>query len=167
MLIFILTKLTWQKLSRDPTNFYCHSFSINLFIFTAFRVIKQQFQTLWLQSSVSTSEYFCSLGWTYCLELQNTSLCILTLVGQVMSMSVRVRVRYPKFICFVETYWQLAIFDIGNLLILNPQNLYLQGCQYLCKTWHVCTWAVYPHTSDKVKIKDKDLKTKLSICIEL
>ena len=53
MLIFILTKLTWQKLSRDPTNFYCHSFSINLFIFTAFRVIKQQFQTLWLQTSVS------------------------------------------------------------------------------------------------------------------
>ena len=103
------------------TNFYFHSFSINLFIFTAFRVIKQQFQTLWLQSSVSTSGHFCSLGWTYCLELQNTYLCILTLVGQVMSMSVRVR--YPKFICFVETYWQLAIFDIGNLLILNPQNL--------------------------------------------
>ena len=28
----------------------------------------------------------------------------------------------------------LTTGNIGNLLILNPQNLYLQGCQYLCKT---------------------------------
>ena len=158
MLIFILTKLTWQKLSRDPTNFYCHSFSINLFIFTAFRVIKQQFQTLWLQTSVSQAGHivwnFKTLPSAYWHLLDKSWVWVWGWGIQSLFALWRLIDNWQYLILAIYWFW-------------IHKTWFIQGCQYLCKTWHVCTWAVYPHTSDKVKIKDKDLKTKLSICIEL